>query len=260
MCILRYFRNLRFNGFSILTRKFLFSWTSWGIFLSVFVCEYCAHQNAPFMPSLCVLSVRGTPCTGSVRIFVLSGTVNAPLWYLLKSCFEHTVRMCSTQAVLLATKLYRNICLSVQSRTSYFANIMRWFCLFCKLHTLHSHPCPPNSLSSFFLLCFILSFLPSFHFWLVFNCCLVIVGDVVELIWHIEFGDGFSSCLLLVHHYRIVCMCRLHGTAFLYTRCTVLFVPWLVLHYRIKCMYTLHGMVVSIHPVCSTVCTIIGAV
>jgi hypothetical protein len=131
MFILRYFRNLRFNGFSILIRKFLFSWTSWGIFLSFFVCEYGAHQNAPFMPSVCVLSVRGTPCTGSGRIFVLSGTVNAPLWYLLKSCFEHTVRMCSTQAVLLATKFYRSnhlLCHGIACRYNSTFHILQLSC------------------------------------------------------------------------------------------------------------------------------------
>ncbi len=48
---------------------------------------------------------------------------------------------------------------------------------------------------------------------------------------------------------------------FLYTQCTVPFVPWLVLHhYSIKCMYTLHDMVVSVQPMYSTVCTIVGAV
>ena len=61
----------------------------------------------------------------------------------------------------------------------------------------------------------------------MFNCCLVIVGDVAELILHIEFGDDFS-CLLSVRHYRIVCMYGLHGTA------------------------------VSVHPVYSTVCIMVG--
>jgi hypothetical protein len=68
MFILRYFRNLKFNGFSILTRIFLFSWTSSGIFLSFFR-EHCAHQNAP----LCLffmLCVQGT-WTGIVHMFVL---------------------------------------------------------------------------------------------------------------------------------------------------------------------------------------------
>ena len=60
--------------------NFLFSWTSSGIFQCFFICEYCAHQNASFMPSLYVLCVQGTPCTGSVRMFVLSGTQPILLW------------------------------------------------------------------------------------------------------------------------------------------------------------------------------------
>ncbi len=51
-------------------------------------------------------------------------------------------------------------CVSVQSHVSYFANIMCQLCLFCELHPLHhplhSCPCPPNSVSSVFLLCSIL--------------------------------------------------------------------------------------------------------
>ncbi len=51
--------------------------------------------------------------------------------------------------------------LNVRSHVSYFANIMRRSCLFCRLHPLHhplhSCPCPPNSFSSSFLLCFILA-------------------------------------------------------------------------------------------------------
>ncbi len=63
------------RSFYINNKIFLFSWTSSGIFLSVFVREYCAHQNASLMPSFCVLCVQCTPCTGRVRMFVLSGIV-----------------------------------------------------------------------------------------------------------------------------------------------------------------------------------------
>ena len=46
------------------------------------------------MPSLSVFCVQGIPCTGSMRVFVLSGTVHVPLWYLLKLCLGHsTVQM-----------------------------------------------------------------------------------------------------------------------------------------------------------------------
>jgi hypothetical protein len=145
--------------------------------------------------------------------------------------------MYSAQAVLLPTKkLYRNNLLWSHDGIACLYNptfpILQTSCLICKLHTLHyplhSCPCPSNSSSSFFLLCFILSSLPSFHFWLVFNCCFIIVGDVVDLSLHLdEFGDGLS-CLLLVHHYPIVCT------------------------------YGLHGMAVSVHPVFSTVCTMVG--
>jgi hypothetical protein len=38
--------------------------------MSFFVREYCAHQNASFMPLLSVLCVQGTPCTGSVHMYV----------------------------------------------------------------------------------------------------------------------------------------------------------------------------------------------
>jgi hypothetical protein len=48
---------------------------------------------------------------------------------------------------------------------------------------------------------------------------------------------------------------------FPYTLCKVPFVPWLgrgaVSYYRIVCMYSLHGMVVSVHLLYSTVCTIL---
>ena len=51
--ILRYFRNLKFNGFFIFTRIFF-------VFLSYFVRNFYAHQNAPF----CIV-VRGT-CSTSI--------------------------------------------------------------------------------------------------------------------------------------------------------------------------------------------------
>ena len=72
---------------------------------------------------------------------------------------------------------------------------MRWICLFCKLHPLHhplhSCPCPPNSISSFFLLHSFLC-LP-----LISGECsivlFVIVGDLVQLLLHQqdELGDCF---------------------------------------------------------------------
>ncbi len=53
-------------------------------------------------------------------------------------------------------------CLNIQSQVSYFANIMCQICLFCSRlqplhHPLYSCPCHLNSLSSLFLLCFILA-------------------------------------------------------------------------------------------------------
>ena len=65
---------------------------------------------------------------------------------------------------------------------------------------------------------------------------------------------AYCWCITTILHACMGCMVW----QFPYTRCTVPFVPWLVLHYRIVCMCTLHGMVVSVHPVYSTVCTIIG--
>jgi hypothetical protein len=58
-----------------------------------------------------------------------------------------------------------------------------------------------------------------------------------------EFGYCFP-CFLLVHHYRIVCMYRQHGTVVSVhlvhsTDCTMLIGP--VSHYCIVYMYTLHG-------------------
>ena len=91
--------------FSILTRTFLFSWTSSGKFLSFFVSEYCSHQNATFMPFFCVICTRNLnwDCASVCVIRYCSW-----LWYLLKSCLEHTVQICSAQAVLLPTMLHRS--------------------------------------------------------------------------------------------------------------------------------------------------------
>ena len=123
------------------------------------------------MPSFCVPCVRGTPCTRSVRMFSVIRYCTCTVMIFLKSCVEHsTVLMCvhytscidSYEALQKRSFKKPWYCLDVQSYVSYFANIiMCRICLFCKLHPLHhplhSCPCPPNSLSSFFLLCFILS-------------------------------------------------------------------------------------------------------
>ena len=117
--------------------------------------------------------------------------------------------------------------LNVQSHVFYFANRMCRICLFCRLHPLHhqshSGPCPPNSLSSSFLLCFILAPLPPSHFWWVFNCSFFFFHDFVHL---------------FVHHEEFCDCCRCVTT-----------VPYL---------YGLHGTVVSVHVVYSTVRTMVG--
>jgi hypothetical protein len=103
--------------------------------------------------------------------------------------------------------------------------------LFCEYHMLNllvlqtSH-IAQSPLSSKFLIFFLPSLLqsclPAFLSFLVSVQLLFIVGDVVELSLHLdEFG-------LSAHHYRIVCMYGHHGTA------------------------------VSVHPVYSTVCTMVG--
>ncbi len=192
------------------------------------------------MPSLCVLlCVWGTPCIGTVRTFVLSGTVHVPFWYLLKWCVEHmTVRMwvhytsgiASYKALQKGSFKKPCYCLNVQSHVSYFANVICQICLFCRLHPLHhplhSCPCPPNSVSSFFLLCFILAPLSPSHFWWVFNCSFVIAGNLVQLLFH---HDEFGDC-------------------FLYCRCIT----------SILYVYGLPGTVVSVHVVFSTVRIMVG--
>ena len=112
--------------------------------------------------------------------------------------------------------------------------------LFCKLHPLchplHSCPCPSSSLSSFFLLCFILSPLPPSHFWWVFNCSFVIVGDSVQLLLH---HDEFGDCIFLlsVRHYCIVCV-RASWYGSFRTRGLQYrsYHGWCLSHYRIVCM------------------------
>jgi hypothetical protein len=63
----------------------------------------------------------------------------------------------------------------------------------------------PYLCSSFFASFFPL---PSFHFWLVFNPCFVIVGDVVEMLLHPdEFGDYFFTVgALLLYRMCTGCM------------------------------------------------------
>lgn len=181
----------------------------------------------------------------------------------LKSWVEHrTVRMCShyTSGIdsyeALQKRSFKKpwYCLNVQSHVSYFANIMCRICLFWKLHPLHSCPCPPNSLSSFFLLCFILFPLPPSHFWWVFNCNFFTAGDSVQLLLHHdEFGDCFF--LLLLHQYCIVCVWAAWYSSFRTRSVQYRLHHWLVYHYcTVLCAYIIpvHGTVVSVHPVYST--------
>ncbi len=116
-------------------------------------------------------------------------------------------------------------CLSVQSHVSYFAKIMCQLCLFCELHPLHhplhSCPCPPNSLSSVFLLCSILS-----------PCLPPIFVLSLVVIWL----SCYYTLMNLVIAFLAYCWCN----------------------YCIVCMYELHGTVVSVHAVYSTVRTVLG--
>jgi hypothetical protein len=120
---------------------------------------------------------------------------------------------------------------------------------------LHSCPCPPNSVSSFFLLCFNLAPLSPSHFWWVFNCSFVIAGNLVQLLFH---HDEFGDCFCTVGASLLYCMCMACLIRwFPYTWSTVPFVLWLVYHYHIVCMYycsryTVHGTVASVHPLYST--------
>jgi hypothetical protein len=112
--------------------------------------------------------------------------------------------------------------------------------LFCKLHPLHhplhSCPCPPNSLSSFFLLCFILS--PSLPL-ISGECSMIILSLLV--IWFNCYCTMMNLViaffLLSLHHYCIVCVWaawygtfRSHGLQYRSYH-------WLVYHYRIVCVY-----------------------
>jgi hypothetical protein len=194
-------------------------------------------------------------CTCTVMIF-------------LKSCVEHsTVLMCvhytscidSYKALQKRSLQKPWYCLDVQSRVSYFANIiMCQICLFCKLHPLHhplhSCPCPPNSLSSFFLLCFILS--PSLPL-ISGECSMIILSLLV--IWFSCYCTMmnlviafFTVAASLLYCMRMGCMVRY----FPYTRFTVPFVPLVgvSLPYRVRVLfqYTPHGKVVSVHTVYST--------
>jgi hypothetical protein len=91
---------------------------------------------------------------------------------LIKSCREHsTVCMCVhyyTSGIDSCNALQKGsfkkpwYWLNVQSNVQNFSNMMCQICLICKLHPLHHPlhsicPCPPNSLSTFFLLCSILA-------------------------------------------------------------------------------------------------------
>jgi len=124
---------------------------------------------------------------------------------LLKSCREHsTVCMCVhyyTSGIDSYNALQKGsfkklwYWLNVQSNVHNFSNIMCQICLICKLHPLHICPCPPNSLSSFFLRCFILApCLPLISG----ECSIVVVffsPDFVHLfVHHDEFGDCFFYC------------------------------------------------------------------
>ncbi len=160
MFILRYFRNLKFNGFSILTR--IFSWISSGIFLSFFVREYwLCTSNAPFMPLLCVLSERGTctPCTGSVRtMFVLSGTYCTYTIVILAKVmlWAHRAYVLYTSSIACYEALQKH--LPVRTIPHF---------LFCKHHALillvlQTSHIAQSPLSSKFLIFFLPSLLHSF--------------------------------------------------------------------------------------------------
>ena len=100
--------------------------------------------------------------------------------------------------------------------------------MFCRIRI--DHFLPQTSFSSFFLLSFSLYHcLPLIAGEWPIVGCFVIVGDlVVELMLHPDqFCDCFS-CSLLLQNYRIVCI------------------------------YGLHGTVVFVHPMYSTVFTIVG--
>jgi hypothetical protein len=174
------------------------------------MCHLCLCYTCYVCEALLVLVVCVCSC------YQVLYTVHVPLWYLLKLCLEgRTVRMWVyyTSGIVSYKALHKGsfkkpwYYLNVQSHISYFANMLCQICLYCRLHplhhTLHSCPCPPNSLSSFLLLCFILAPLPPSHFWWVFNCSFVIADDLVQLLFHHdEEGDCFFA--LLLNHYCIV--------------------------------------------------------
>jgi hypothetical protein len=124
--VLRSFRNLKFNGFFILMRIFLFRNIP-----ELFVCEYWAHQYAPFLSSLCMLCVQqGTPvlvvsiccviryCT-CIVVILAKVVLRARHVYVLD-----TSGIASYEALQTQSFMKPWYCLSVQSHVSYFANII----------------------------------------------------------------------------------------------------------------------------------------
>ena len=115
-------------------------------------------------------------------------------------------------------------------------------------HPLHSCPCPPIFLCSFFFLCSIpVPCLPPISG----ECSIVVLSLVV--IWLSCYYTMMNVMIALPAYcwcnYCIICMYVLHGTVVSVHLVYSTVVPCLVSHYRIVCMYTLHGTVVSVHLV-----------
>ena len=151
---------------------------------------------------------------------------------LLKLCLEHTVRMCSTQYVLRPTKLYRH---------NLFAAMVLPVRIPCFLFCEH-------------LVCFANSTHCTTH------CTVAVVLKLPHLLSFFLAVSFFPPCLPFISAWCSIVVLLLF-VMWLSSHCTLMNLMMAFLAYC-RCittaLYGLHCMAVSVHPVYSTVCTMVG--